>query len=98
MRVATEASPDGSRLRVQDAGTGILERDLPRIFDPFFSTREREGGTGLGLSIVHGIVQEHGASIEVESEPGRGARFTVCFPLPDRSRASPAARARRHVP
>ena len=87
VRIATERADVGPCLRVEDDGPGIAEGDLPRIFDPFFSTRERTGGTGLGLSIVHGIVAEHGGSIDVESRLGAGTRFRVRLPA-DRTRSS----------
>ncbi|MEZ4330331.1 MAG: ATP-binding protein [Myxococcota bacterium] len=80
VRILTSIGSAGPCLRIEDAGDGIADDDLPRIFDPFFTTRDRAGGTGLGLSIVHGIVQEHGASIDVESDRGRGTRFSVRFP------------------
>jgi signal transduction histidine kinase len=80
VRVVTEWTDEGGWLRVEDDGPGIGERDLPRIFDPFFSTRDRSGGTGLGLSIVHGIVADHGGTIEVESERGKGTCFRVRLP------------------
>jgi two-component system NtrC family sensor kinase len=66
---------------VEDEGTGIAERDLSRIFDPFFTTKGVGEGTGLGLSVSYGIVQDHGGSIEVASEQGRGTTFTVLLPL-----------------
>lgn len=80
VRVATAGASEGPCLRIEDQGPGIHANDLPRIFDPFFSTREQTGGTGLGLSIVHGIVRDHGGSIDVVSEHGRGTRFSVQFP------------------
>jgi signal transduction histidine kinase len=64
---------------------------MPRIFDPFFSTKEIGKGTGLGLSISYKIVQEHGGRIDVESEAGRGTRFTVHLPLEPRADAGPAS-------
>ncbi len=67
------------RITVQDDGTGIKPEDVPHVFDPFFTTKDY--GTGLGLSVVHGIVQEHGGQIEVESELDRGTSFHILLPL-----------------
>jgi PAS domain S-box-containing protein len=95
VRLSTAADPDGRgvRLQVADPGQGIDPAVRERIFDPFFTTKPVGQGTGLGLSISYGIVQEHGGTIEVESEPGRGATFTVWLPLrpPGRTPALPAA-------
>ncbi|MGD8383538.1 MAG: ATP-binding protein [Syntrophobacterales bacterium] len=66
-------------LTVSDSGKGISEEDMGKIFDPFFTTRE--SGTGLGLAITHGIIEQHGGMIEVDSKVGSGARFTIRFPL-----------------
>jgi len=68
-------------LRVEDTGPGIAPGIMDRIFDPFFTTKPPGKGTGLGLSIVHGIVQGNGGAIEVDSQPGRGAAFSVLLPL-----------------
>jgi PAS domain S-box-containing protein len=68
-------------LVVADTGTGIAPENLDRIFDPFFTTKDRGKGTGLGLSAVYGIARAHGGSIEVESRPGEGSRFTLVLPV-----------------
>lgn len=69
-------------LTVGDEGQGIAADDLGRIFDPFFTTRLGQGGSGLGLNIVHNIVTGPlGGSIAVQSEPGRGTRFSITLPL-----------------
>jgi signal transduction histidine kinase len=68
-------------IRVRDEGAGISEENKKRIFEPFFTTKEVGKGTGLGLSIAHGIVEEHGGWIEVESELGKGSCFTVYLPM-----------------
>jgi len=76
------ASIDGeARIEVQDEGQGIPPELRDRIFDPFFTTKPVGEGTGLGLSISYGIVNDHGGTIEVESEPGKGAKFIVCLPV-----------------
>jgi hypothetical protein len=69
-------------LTVADDGPGIPKDILPRIFDPFFTTKDVGEGSGLGLSIVHGIIERHGGHIDVESEPGKGTKFAISFPLP----------------
>lgn len=65
---------------VEDNGRGIPSGDLPKIFTPFFTTKEKGMGTGLGLSIVDTIVRKYGGRVDVESELGHGARFTLRFP------------------
>lgn len=68
-------------LEVEDTGSGIPPDVLPRIFDPFFSTKKEGQGTGLGLAVVYGIVQAHGGQIDVETIPGRGTTFVVQIPV-----------------
>jgi two-component system sensor histidine kinase PilS (NtrC family) len=78
VRVRCGAEDGRTRLDVEDDGQGIAGADLPNLFTPFFTTRE--GGTGLGLATVQRIVDAHGGSVEVASEPGVGTRFTVHLP------------------
>jgi two-component system sensor histidine kinase PilS (NtrC family) len=66
------------RLSVRDTGPGIPEEDIPRVFDPFFTTRQ--GGTGLGLAMVHRAVEAHHGTILVDGGSGEGAEFTVYLP------------------
>ena len=65
---------------VQDDGVGIRPEALPRLFDPFYTTKRPGGGTGLGLSICLSIIKEHGGKVEVRSTPGKGTSFLLEFP------------------
>jgi signal transduction histidine kinase len=69
------------RLTFEDTGVGIPEENVQRLFEPFFTTKKKGKGVGLGLSVAYGIVQEHGGTIEVVSEVGRGTTFTIDLPL-----------------
>ncbi|MBX3463545.1 MAG: PAS domain S-box protein [Planctomycetes bacterium] len=71
----------GVRFSVQDNGPGIPSALGDRIFEPFVTTKRARGGTGLGLSISRSLVESHGGSIRVHSEPGAGARFDVWLPI-----------------
>lgn len=71
----------GAELAVRDTGPGIPPEVLPRIFEPFFSTKGHTLGTGLGLSVSYGIVERHGGRISVESTPGAGTTFRVQLPF-----------------
>jgi two-component system NtrC family sensor kinase len=91
-----EAMPKGGKLKVRsgydqreetikieitDTGHGIPEENLPRLFEPFFSSKPEGMGTGLGLSIVYEVIDEHNGSIEVESEVDKGTTFIVKLPI-----------------
>ncbi len=80
--IRIESRGDGERVvvKITDNGPGIPTHVLPRIWDPFFTTKDVGEGTGLGLSIVHELVERHGGSIEVETELGKGTTFTVTLP------------------
>ncbi|HVN72329.1 MAG TPA: ATP-binding protein [Desulfomonilia bacterium] len=66
---------------ISDNGCGISEEDIPKVFDPFFSTKKGEDGTGIGLSLAYWILQDHGGRISVESTPGKGTTFTTFIPV-----------------
>ena len=81
IRIATSESDGRVVVTIRDNGEGIPDDVLPRIFDPFFTTKDVGEGSGLGLSIVHGIVERHAGTIEVDSEPGVGTTFTIALPI-----------------
>jgi len=70
--------PGWVRLLVADTGTGISAEEVSKIFDPFFTTKST--GTGLGLSVTYGIIQEHGGTVDVQSQPGAGTTFIISLP------------------
>jgi len=76
-----DATRERVRLAIADTGPGIPADIRAKIFEPFFTTKPAGEGTGLGLSLCRGIVEEHGGTIEVESEPGRGTRFVIELPV-----------------
>jgi len=70
-----------ARIEVSDTGSGIPEADLPKIFDAFFTTKERDRGTGLGLATVRSLVERWGGEITCQSTVGQGAHFSIELPL-----------------
>ena len=90
---AIEAMPQGGKIivkltwenkkaviRIIDEGSGIASKDLPHIFEPFYSTKEASKGTGLGLAVVYGIVANHNGTIEVEKTSTKGTTFKLALP------------------
>ena len=80
--VDLEENSDRFRIIVSDTGKGIPEKDLPNLFDPYFTTKST--GTGLGLAIVHKIIESHGGEIRIETTPEKGTTITVLLPSKDR--------------
>ena len=93
-----EHDPDRILVDVADNGSGLKEEDLPRVFDPFFTTREVGKGTGLGLSVCYGIVREHGGHITARNRATGGAVFTVELPVMAESVIAATAAAARMPP
>ena len=81
--VLRTSNPDSEHIRIDiiDNGAGIAEEDLPHVFQPFFTTKEKANGIGLGLAIVHGIVENHKGKIEVSSVRGTETTVSITIPL-----------------
>ena len=79
VRTFVDQTADTVCIEILDNGCGIAEKDLKKIFEPFYSTRSE--GTGLGLSISYGIIRNHEGDIQVASETGKGTRFKIAFPI-----------------
>jgi PAS domain S-box-containing protein len=79
--ILLEGRDKTATIEVTDDGRGIAPDQLDHLYEPFFSTRAREGGTGLGLSVTHGVLNDHGGRIRVESVPGTGTRVVMTLPL-----------------
>jgi PAS domain S-box-containing protein len=80
LRLGLEQEQDWIKLTVGDTGYGIPKDALPKIFEPFYTTKEFGKGTGLGLTVVKGIIEEHHGTITVDSEEGKGTTFTILLP------------------
>lgn len=89
-----EAAEGSVEIRVVDTGCGMDSETMAHVFEPFFTTKDPGEGTGLGLATVHGIVQQNGGSVRVESKPGQGTTFLLVFP----SEPGPAAPAQHELP
>ena len=83
------------RLTVSDTGSGMEEKVINRIFEPYYTTKQKNGGTGMGLAVVHGIVKSHGGVITVYSKPGKGSTFNVFLPKFESAEGAEEAQIRR---
>lgn len=79
--IRTRHIDDQALIEVEDDGTGMSETTLAKIFDPFFTTKPVGQGTGLGLSLSYGIIKKHGGRLDVDSQEGRGTRFSIHIPI-----------------
>jgi two-component system, NtrC family, sensor kinase len=88
LMIETEYLPKNGSITIsfRDTGVGIPAENLPKLFEPFFSTKKKGKGVGLGLSVAYGIVQEHGGSIRVQSEVGKWTNFGIELPLKTNSK------------
>jgi signal transduction histidine kinase len=91
LAVRTRASADEVTVAFADTGPGIAPEHRERIFEPFFTTKSEVNGTGLGLAVSVGIVRQHGGTIDVVSEPGKGSTFTIRLPRTRHEVANTAA-------
>ncbi len=89
LTISSVLAGNAIRVKFQDDGPGIAPRHIKKIFDPFFTTKPVGQGTGLGLSICHGILKEHGGTIEAASKQGQGTTFSITLPVVEGKRASP---------
>ncbi len=97
LTIVTRLEGSDAIAEVSDTGSGIPPEHLARIYDPFFTTKATGQGTGLGLSITYGIVREHDGSIQCESAPGQGTRFTLRFPSGSRRSGESGTMTRRNA-
>ena len=91
LEVTLTTSENKALLVIGDTGAGMSEEVKEHLFEPFFTTKPIGEGTGLGLATCHGIVLNHRGEIKVESEPGKGTRFILIFPLAEPEPASAVA-------
>ena len=90
LRTERKRAPDGRdeiHIHTIDTGPGIVPKDRDRIFHPYFSTKR--GGTGLGLPTTRRIIEEHGGTLQVHTELGRGTDFDIALPVPPSEQGEP---------
>jgi PAS domain S-box-containing protein len=96
LTIRTEQKSGEALISICDTGTGIPEENIPKIFEPYFTTKER--GSGLGLTLVFKIIREHRGEIIVASREGKGSQFTITLPVPQREkRLLPAGETKNYV-
>ena len=78
LRVAIRSSEQSVVITVSDSGSGVPQESIEKIFEPFYTTKDK--GTGLGLAIVYNIIKKHNGDITIESEAGKGTTFTITLP------------------
>jgi two-component system NtrC family sensor kinase len=81
LTVTTSGNSDEIGIEISDTGIGIPEKNLKKIFDSFFTTKDEVKGVGLGLSVCYGFIKDHGGDIKVKSEVGVGTTFTITLPV-----------------
>ena len=82
LTINTEKIEDNKvKIEFIDTGSGIPKENLKKVFDPFFTTKPVGKGTGLGMSISYRVIHDHNGTIEVESEVGKGTKFTIILPI-----------------
>ncbi len=85
--ITTKKSRKHAIIAITDTGTGINPEDFSHIFEPFFTTKPAVKGTGLGLPVTYGIIKRHGGDLQVKSEVGKGATFTITLPIGEKCHA-----------
>jgi signal transduction histidine kinase len=81
INISTKKVRQNLVVEIADTGTGIDEKDLKRITDPFFTTKDPGDGTGLGLFITYSIIKEHNGTLDFESQRGKGTKTIISFPV-----------------
>lgn len=98
LRLVLDRNEAGDTLiLISDTGSGITPEELSHVFEPFYTTKKEANGVGLGLAVVYGIVERHGGTVTVRSEPGKGTVFTLTFPPAAQSRPDTQPAEAAHI-
>jgi len=81
LTIGTRSEKDKVLIHIRDTGVGIPEENRAKIFEAFFTTKQKVKGVGLGLSVCYGIIKSHGGEVKIDSEEGKGTHFTISFPI-----------------